>query len=151
MAAKYLVLDKETVKKVLSAEEVHILDMLIDKIRNYEGYKKYEVHEYKSMNFAEQLNEKKDKKALEFAELFLEEIKPILINSAGEGYSAFRYAIDTNLDSEKAKLPLYSNSLFVEKLNENLDGVEVSYKKEFVENLIFKGYGHYKHSLLFKW
>lgn len=103
------------------------------------------------MNFAEQLNAKKSIKVIEFANEFLEEIKPQLITSAEKGYSAYQYTIDTNITSEKEKLQMYSNELFVEQLNKNLDGVKVVYEKDFIENLFFKGYGIYKHYLVFRW
>lgn len=103
------------------------------------------------MNFAEQLNAKKKLRVIAFADEFLETIRPKLINSAEKGYSAYRYTVDTNLDSEKEKLQLYSDSLFVDHLNKNLDGVTVVYEKEFVENLLLKGFGFYKHHLVFSW
>lgn len=43
----YLVLDRDSVKEVLTKEEILILDTLITKIREYEGYRKYEVTEIK--------------------------------------------------------------------------------------------------------
>lgn len=101
------------------------------------------------MNFAEQLNEKKNLKVIAYADEFLEIIKPKLIDSAEKGYSAYEYSVDTQL--EKDKLQLYSDKLFVEQLNKKLDGIEVVYEKRFVENLLFKGYGWFKHHLIFKW
>ncbi|MBS4172103.1 hypothetical protein [Bacillus sp. FJAT-49736] len=103
------------------------------------------------MNFAEQLNAKKNWKVIDFANELLETIKPKLINSAEKGYTGYKYTIDTNNPYEKEKLQLYSDPLFVEHLNKNLDGVKVRYEKEFVENLFFKGYGWYKHYLIFNW
>lgn len=103
------------------------------------------------MNFAEQLNAKKSLKVIELAKEFLETIKPRLINSSEKGYSAFKYTIDTDIESEKEKLHLYTDPLFVEHLNKNLDGVKVSYEKEFKENLLFKGFGWYKHHIIFSW
>jgi hypothetical protein len=103
------------------------------------------------MNFAEQLKAKKDLKAIELANEFLEEIKPKLITSAEKGYSAFEYTIDTAMESEKEKLQIYSNTVFIEHLNKNLDGVKAVYKREFTENILFKGYGWFKHYLIFTW
>ena len=103
------------------------------------------------MNFGERLNAKKNLKVIEFANEFLLEIKPKLIRSAEEGYSAYRYQINTEIQSEKDKLQMYSDTLFVKELNENLDGVKVVYKKEFVENILFRGYGHTNHYLVFSW
>ncbi|MFG3613115.1 hypothetical protein [Rummeliibacillus stabekisii] len=103
------------------------------------------------MNFAEQLEAKSNLKVIEFAEKFLEEIKPQLIKSAEEGFNGFRVQIDLNKPENKEKFHLYSNPIFVEHLNKHLDGVKVQYKKEFVENLLIKGYGWYKHYLVFNW
>lgn len=101
------------------------------------------------MNFAEQLEAKKNLKVIEFAEEFLKTIKPRLIESADEGYSAFRFNIDLNNPTEKEKSHLYTSSVFIEHLNKHLDGVEVRYEKEFVQGLL--GYGWYKHYLIFEW
>lgn len=104
-----------------------------------------------NLNFAEQLNVKKDLKVIKFADEFLGTMRPILINSAAEGYSAYKYTIDTDIGSEKKKLQLYSDPLFVSHLNENFDGVKVTYENEFVESLFRKGYGRYKYHLRFSW
>ena len=45
----YLVLDRDSIKEVLTKEEILILDTLITKIREYEGYRKYEVSEIKKV------------------------------------------------------------------------------------------------------
>lgn len=45
--AEYLVLERENIKKVLTEEELHILDILVTKVGKYEGYREYEVHEEK--------------------------------------------------------------------------------------------------------
>ncbi|MEC1772822.1 hypothetical protein [Schinkia azotoformans] len=103
------------------------------------------------MNFAEQLKAKKDLKVIEFANEFLGTIKASLIESAEQGYSAYKYRINLDSPAEKEKLQLYSDKLFVEHLNKNLDGVKASYETEYVENLLFKGCGWYKHYLIFKW
>lgn len=44
MDAKFLVLDKEVVQKVLTQEENMILQSFVEKIREFEGYRVYEVH-----------------------------------------------------------------------------------------------------------
>lgn len=48
----YLVLDRDSIKEVLTKEEILILDTLITKIREYEGYRKYEVTEIKKASNA---------------------------------------------------------------------------------------------------
>lgn len=75
------------------------------------------------LNFAEQLRAKKNSKVVEFANEFAEKIKPLLVCAAEEGYSKFRYGIETNSSEE---LSLYSDQYFIEKLSENLDGKEVN-------------------------
>lgn len=47
MQAKYLVLDKETVRVVLTKAEYDILNTLVTKINKWEGLKKYTVEEIK--------------------------------------------------------------------------------------------------------
>jgi hypothetical protein len=103
------------------------------------------------MNFAEQLNAKKNLKVIEYANEFLTLIKEDLIKSAEEGYSGFNYKIDKNNESEKKKLQIYSDPLFTEHLNKSLEGVNVTYEKEYVENILLKGYGFTNHYLKFKW
>ena len=103
------------------------------------------------MNFAEQLEAKANLKVIEFAKEFAETIKPTLIESAEKGYSGYRYTIDTNDSSEKEKMHLYANPLFIEQLNKNLDGVKVEYEEEYIENIIFSGRGWYKHHIVFRW
>lgn len=41
----YLVLSRETIKKVLTQDEIDALNEIIDKVDNFEGYKEYEVIE----------------------------------------------------------------------------------------------------------
>lgn len=103
------------------------------------------------MNFAEQLKAESDQAVVKFADEFTETIKSRLEESAKEGYSAFRYKVDKNKESEKEKLHLYISPVLVDRLNKNLDGVSVEYEKEFVENLLFKGRGWYEHYLVFRW
>ena len=103
------------------------------------------------MNFAEQLNAKKNLKAIDFAAEFLKKIKPVLVESAEKGYDTYVYKIDKNMDSGKEKLQLYSNPVFTEHLNKDLDGVDVTFEKDFVENVLFKGFGVTNYSLKFKW
>ncbi|MED1711730.1 hypothetical protein P4V34_28690 [Bacillus thuringiensis] len=89
------------------------------------------------MNLAEQLKAKKDLKVIEFANEFLETMKPILIEFAEKGYSAFKYTVDTDSQDEKEKLQLYSDPLFVEHLNKNFDGVKVRFEEHFKESIFF--------------
>lgn len=103
------------------------------------------------MNFAEELEAKKNLKVIDFANEFLETTKLRLIESAEKGYSSLNFQIDLDNPNEKEKLHLYSNPLFVEHLNKHLDGVKVNYKKEYVENLLWRGHGWYRHYLIFKW
>lgn len=100
------------------------------------------------MIFLDELKSKSNDKILSYAKGFLEEIKPILIQSAEEGYRGYRVKIDKNNSSN---LHMQSSQVFIDYLNENLDGVEVEYKKDFHESPFRKGYGSYKHYLIFLW
>lgn len=99
------------------------------------------------LNFAEQLRAKKNSKVVEFANEFAEKIKPLLVCAAEEGYSKFRYGIETNSSEE---LSLYSDQYFIEKLSENLDGVEVNFKEESKEHEFFNFCVH-EYYLEFRW
>ncbi len=103
------------------------------------------------MNFAEQLKAESDLAVVKFADEFSETIKPKLEQSAKEGYGAYKFKVEQLKDSEKEKLHLYTSPVLVDRLNKNLDGVSVEYKKEFVENLLFKGRGWHEHYLIFRW
>lgn len=45
--ARYLVLNKEVVRKVLTEVELKVLNVFVEKVRKYEGYKSYTVIEVK--------------------------------------------------------------------------------------------------------
>ncbi|MEK4030837.1 hypothetical protein MKZ02_20165 [Pseudobacillus sp. FSL P4-0506] len=47
MKVEYLVLNRETAQKVLNADEIRVLNGIIDKISEYEGPKTYVVDEIK--------------------------------------------------------------------------------------------------------
>lgn len=100
------------------------------------------------MNFAEELKSKSNEKKLEFAKVFLKDLKPKLIKSANEGYRAFRIDIEKN---NSDNLQIQSSQFFIDYLNKNLDGVKAEYKKDFIESPFLKGYGSYEHYLIFSW
>ncbi|MDC2863851.1 hypothetical protein [Bacillus sp. BP-3] len=82
-----------------------------------------------------------DEKALEFAE----EMEAAIIESAAKGYSGYRYKIH----NENPDKHIMHSKLFIEKLQELMDGVKVDFKKEERKNIL--GGFYYEHYIHFKW
>ncbi|MFJ8521422.1 hypothetical protein [Bacillus cereus] len=83
-----------------------------------------------------------DEKVLEFAE----EMEGVIIESAANGYSGYRYQIH----KENPDKHMMHSKLFTEKLQELMDGVKVDFKKEEKKGLI-TGFNYYKHYICFSW
>ena len=81
-----------------------------------------------------------DEKVLEFAE----EMETAIIESAGKGYSGYKYQI--RYDNPDKHMML--SETFIEKLQELMDGVTVEFKEEERKGLFGFYYEHYLH---FKW
>ncbi|WOA56423.1 hypothetical protein [Bacillus mycoides] len=83
-----------------------------------------------------------DEKVLEFAE----EMEVAIIESAGKGYSGYRYQIhNENLDKH-----IMHSEIFIEKLRELMDGVKVEFKKEEKKGF-FTNSSYYEHYIHFSW
>ena len=98
------------------------------------------------MAFAKELKAKQleaiNKKAVEFAE----KMKERIIESAEQGYSAYRYNISNNQDDKH----IFCTKEFIEKLNELFDDVKVTYKEEQKQTLI-GNITYYDKYILFDW
>ncbi|QKH06242.1 hypothetical protein FOC93_08875 [Bacillus cereus] len=81
-----------------------------------------------------------DEKVLEFAE----EMESAIIESAGKGYSGYKYQIR----SDNPDKHMMFSKIFIEKLQELMDGVQVEFKEEKRNGLFGYYYEHYIH---FKW
>lgn len=81
-----------------------------------------------------------DEKVLEFAE----EMETAIIESAGKGYSGYKYQI--RYDNPDKHMML--SKVFLEKLQELMDGVKIEFKEEEKKGLFGSYYEHYIH---FKW
>lgn len=81
-----------------------------------------------------------DEKVLEFAE----EMESAIIESAGKGYSGYKYQIRYDNPDKHMMLSV----IFIEKLQELMDGVIVEFKEEERKDLLGSYYEHYIH---FKW
>ncbi|MBE5106457.1 hypothetical protein IGI01_14515 [Bacillus thuringiensis] len=81
-----------------------------------------------------------DEKVLEFAE----EMESAIIESAGKGYSGYKYKI--HYDNPDKHMML--SETFIEKVKELMDGVIVEFKEEERKGLLGSYYEHYIH---FKW
>ncbi|PFI53870.1 hypothetical protein COI76_14505 [Bacillus cereus] len=82
-----------------------------------------------------------DEKALEFAE----EMESAIIESAGKGYSGYKYQIRyENPDKHKML-----SKIFIKKLQELMDGVKVEFKEEERKSLL--GGSYYEYYIHFKW
>lgn len=97
------------------------------------------------MSLVENLKEIQDKtideKVLEFAG----EMEAAIIESAGKGYSGYKYQI--RYDNPDKHMML--SKIFIEKLQELMDGVKVEFKKEERKSLL--GGSYYEHYIHFKW
>ncbi|HFK1754154.1 TPA: hypothetical protein ACGXP3_004621 [Bacillus cereus] len=82
-----------------------------------------------------------DEKVLEFAS----EMEDVITESAVNGYSGYRYQI---LKENPDKHIMHSK-LFVEKLQELMDGVKVEFKGEEKKNIL-GGY-YYEYYIRFSW
>lgn len=79
-------------------------------------------------------------------------IKPKLIKSAEDGYSRLRVKIDSyDKEAKEEKLKYFSDTIFINYLRENLEGVEVEFEQKWVESLLFKNMGSHEYSLIFSW
>ncbi|HFU7087192.1 TPA: hypothetical protein ACGN8S_002227 [Bacillus cereus] len=81
-----------------------------------------------------------DEKVLEFAE----EMEAAITESAAKGYSGYKYQIHYNNPDKHMML----SEIFIEKLQELMDGVKVEFKEEEKKGLFGSYYEHYIH---FKW
>ncbi|MEH7644350.1 hypothetical protein [Bacillus toyonensis] len=82
-----------------------------------------------------------DEKVLEFAE----EMESVITKSAASGYSGHRYKIH----NEHPNRHMMCSKIFIEKLQELLDGVKVEFKEEEKKNIL--GGPYYEHYIRFKW
>ncbi|ADY19628.1 hypothetical protein P4U05_11420 [Bacillus paranthracis] len=82
-----------------------------------------------------------DEKVLEFAE----EMEIVITKSAASGYSGHRYKIH----NENPNRHMMFSKIFIEKLQELLDGVNVEFKEEEKKNIL--GGSYYEHYIRFKW
>ncbi|MEC0902807.1 MULTISPECIES: hypothetical protein [Bacillus] len=83
-----------------------------------------------------------DEKVLEFAG----EMESAIIESAGgKGYSGYKYQI--RYDNPDKHMML--SKIFIEKLQELMDGVNVEFKKEERKSLL--GGSYFEHYIHFKW
>lgn len=82
-----------------------------------------------------------DEKVLEFAE----EMEIVITKSAASGYSGHRYKIH----NENPNRHMICSKIFIEKLQELLDGVKVEFKEEEKKNIL--GGSYYEHYIRFKW
>ncbi|WP_242230650.1 hypothetical protein [Bacillus cereus group sp. BfR-BA-01325] len=83
-----------------------------------------------------------DEKVLEFAE----EMESVITESAGKGYSGYKYQI--RYDDPNKHMML--SEVFIEKLQELMDGVKVEFKKEEKKGF-FANSTYYEHYIHFKW
>ncbi|KXI60265.1 hypothetical protein SIL04_05185 [Bacillus cereus group sp. BfR-BA-00331] len=83
-----------------------------------------------------------DEKVLEFAG----EMESAIIESAGKGYSGYKYQI--RYDNPDKHMML--SKIFIEKLQELLDGVKVEFIKEERKYLLISG-SYYEHYIYFRW
>ncbi|HDX9549368.1 TPA: hypothetical protein ROX86_001861 [Bacillus thuringiensis] len=81
-----------------------------------------------------------DEKVLEFAE----KMESAIIESAGKGYSRYKYQIRYDNPDKH----MMFSKIFIEKLQELMDGVKVEFKEEEKKGLFGPYYEHYIH---FKW
>ncbi|MBG9840875.1 MULTISPECIES: hypothetical protein [Bacillus cereus group] len=81
-----------------------------------------------------------DEKVVEFAE----EMEVAITESAAKGYSGYKYQI--RYDNPDKHMML--SKVFLEKLQELMDGVKVEFKEEEKKGLFGSYYEHYIH---FKW
>lgn len=97
------------------------------------------------LDFKTQLNAVKNNKIESYALCFAEDIQPRLIESAAKGYSGFTIDLQDREDSH-----LLKNPLFLEFLNELLDGCAVKIKTTEHVNILFKN-KYLKHHLSISW
>lgn len=82
-----------------------------------------------------------DEKALEFAE----EMEAEIIEYAAYGYSGYRYKIHNDNPDKH----IMHSKLFIEKLQELMDGVKVEFKEEGKKNIL--GGSYYEYYIRFSW
>ncbi|PGQ11978.1 hypothetical protein COA08_01385 [Bacillus cereus] len=82
-----------------------------------------------------------DEKVIEFAE----EMESTIIESATNGYSGYRYKIHNDNPDKH----MMFSKIFIEKLQELMDGVKVEFKEEEKKNIL--GGSYYEHYIHFKW
>lgn len=83
-----------------------------------------------------------DEKVLEFAE----EMEGVITESAANGYSGYKYQIH----NENPDKHIMHSKLFIEKLQELMDGVKVEFIKEERKYLLIRG-SYYEHYIHFRW
>lgn len=83
-----------------------------------------------------------DEKVLEFAE----EMEAAIIGSAAKGYSGNKYKIHNDNPDKH----IMHSKIFIEKLQELLDGVKVEFIKEERKYLLISG-SYYEHYIHFRW
>ncbi|MEK4707058.1 hypothetical protein [Bacillus sp. FSL R10-2780] len=82
-----------------------------------------------------------DEKVLEFAE----EMEITIIESAASGYSGYRY----NIHKENPDKHIMHSNLFIEKLQELMDGVKVDFRTEETKGIL--GITYYERYIHFSW
>lgn len=82
-----------------------------------------------------------DEKVIEFAE----EMEVEIIESAEKGYSGHRYQIH----KENPNRHMMFSKIFIEKLQELMDGVKVEFREEEKKNIL--GGSYYEHYIRFSW
>lgn len=97
------------------------------------------------MDFKARLNSEKNNKIESYAFDFAENIEPRLIESAQKGYSGFTIDLQDRDDSH-----LIKNPLFLDHLNELLDGCSVEIKTTEHVNILFKN-KYTRHHLSISW
>ena len=85
------------------------------------------------MKFVEELQQSETKKTVADAIAFAQEIKPRLVESAEKGFTGYRIDLSDREDAH-----LLVKDLFVQTLQEHLDGCKVKIKTENYTHLIFK-------------
>jgi hypothetical protein len=101
------------------------------------------------MNLAEELQNKRDERAAKLAVEVANKIKPLLHESASEGYTA--YSIKITGEEKDKNLHVYANPKFIENLNLQLDGVKARFEDKFIESILGNGFGTHQYRIVFNW
>ena len=97
------------------------------------------------MSLVENLKEMRDKAIEEKVLEFAEEMEVAIIESAKNGYAGYNYKIH----NEQSDAHIMCSEIFIEKLQELMDGVKVKFKKEEKKNIF--GGTYYEHYIHFSW